>query len=250
MDAHYQHYLLSKVGRDYCIRWYHDGCILLEAEKTKIVLRLSSLRGLCCSSFEPVHLTTAGRTTSRGMCWAVIRLSHRPETSGRVVYEEVDGLDIGWQHGRRFVLLCHIHGLQRRPYSICKAWAETPDTCAEVVKPDPGSSWEGHSGGWAPVSGIKMWRLVGLNPTPHSIGDPLSSLHVCCFQLKWWVTVRLVQMGVSIWGTVHPHSTDGRALSGADIQAPCHGVLETVGLHCNEAQQVGCLRGLEGCPLV
>jgi len=27
-------------------------------------------------------------------------------------------------------------------------------------------------------------------------------------------------------------------------------VLETVWLHCDEAQQVGCLRGLEGCPLV
>jgi len=29
-----------------------------------------------------------------------------------------------------------------------------------------------------------------------------------------------------------------------------HGVLETVWLHCDEAQQVGCLRELEGCPLV
>jgi len=28
------------------------------------------------------------------------------------------------------------------------------------------------------------------------------------------------------------------------------GVLEIVWLHCDEAQQVGCLRGLEGCPLV
>jgi len=32
-------------------------------------------------------------------------------------------------------------------------------------------------------------------------------------------------------------------MNGAGIQAPWHGVLETVWLHCDEAQQVGCLRG-------
>jgi len=30
------------------------------------------------------------------------------------VHEEVDGLDIGGQHGRRFVLLRHTHRPQRR----------------------------------------------------------------------------------------------------------------------------------------
>ena len=57
-------------------------------------------------------------------------------------------------------------------------------------------------------------------------------------------------MGVSIRGAVRLHSMDGRALSGAGVQASWHGVLETVWLHCDEAQQVGCLRELEGCPLV
>jgi len=38
-----------------------------------------------------------GRTRSWGRCWAIIRLSHRPEPSGSAV----DGLDIGGQHGRR-----------------------------------------------------------------------------------------------------------------------------------------------------
>jgi len=42
----------------------------------------------------------------------------------------------------------------------------------------------------------------------------------------------------------------GNPWSGADVQAPWHGVLETVWLLCDEAQQVGYLRGLEGCPLV
>jgi len=33
-----------------------------------------------------------------------------------------------------------------------QAGAETSDTGVKVVKPDPGSSWEGHSGGALPVS--------------------------------------------------------------------------------------------------
>jgi len=44
-----------------------------------------------------------------------------------------------------------------------QAGAEMSDTGAEAVKPDPGSSWESHSGGWVPVSGMKMRSLVGLS---------------------------------------------------------------------------------------
>jgi len=51
------------------------------------------------------------------------------------------------------------------------------------------------------------------------------------------------KMGVSIWNAVHLHSMDRWVLSGADVQAPWHGVLETVWLHWDEAQQVWCLRG-------
>ena len=60
-----------------------------------------------------------GRARFRGRCWAANRLSHRPEPSGYAVHGEVDGLDIGGQHGRRFVLLRHTHRPQRRPYHIC-----------------------------------------------------------------------------------------------------------------------------------
>jgi len=59
-----------------------------------------------------------GRTRSRGRCWAAIQLFHRPEPLSHVVHGEVDGLDIGGQHGRRFVLR-HTHRPQRRPYAIC-----------------------------------------------------------------------------------------------------------------------------------
>jgi len=44
-----------------------------------------------------------------------------------------------------------------------QAGAETSDTGAESVKPGPCSSWEGHSGGWVPVSVMKMRNLVGLS---------------------------------------------------------------------------------------
>jgi len=41
--------------------------------------------------------------------------------------------------------------------------AETCDTGAEAVKRDQGSSWEGHSGGMVPVSGMKTQSLLGLS---------------------------------------------------------------------------------------
>jgi len=47
--------------------------------------------------------------------------------------------------------------------SFVQAGAETSDSGAEGVKPDPGYFWEGHSGGWVPVSRIKMRNLVGLS---------------------------------------------------------------------------------------
>ena len=69
-------------------------------------------------SFErALLLSTASPPRYRGRCWAVIRLSHRPEPSDRVV-EGVGGLDSGGRHGRRFVLR-QTHRPQRRPYPIC-----------------------------------------------------------------------------------------------------------------------------------
>jgi len=44
-----------------------------------------------------------------------------------------------------------------------QAGAEKSNTGAEAVKLDPGSSWEGQSGGGVPVSGIKVRSLVGLS---------------------------------------------------------------------------------------
>ena len=68
---------------------------------------------LCLSEFFFYPLL--GRARFQGRCWAAIKLSHRPEPSGHAVHGEVDGLDIGGQHGRRFVLR-HTRRPQRRPY--------------------------------------------------------------------------------------------------------------------------------------
>jgi len=48
-----------------------------------------------------------------------------------------------------------------------QAGAETSDTSAEAVKPYSGSSWEGHSGVWVPVSGMKMRNLVSVHSAFH-----------------------------------------------------------------------------------
>ena len=92
-----------------------------------------------------------GRTKSRDRCWAAIRLSHRPELSGRAVHEEVDGLDIGGQHGRRLILLRHTHRPQRRPYPICTT--RNGNARHQFL--------EGSLRG-VPVSGMKMRSLLGL----------------------------------------------------------------------------------------
>jgi len=75
--------------------------------------------------------------------------------------------------------------------------------------------------------------------------------HFCyCHQMNRCVVEQGVQMGVSISYAVHSHSMDRWVLSEADVKDPCEGVLETVWLLCNEAQQVGCLRRWEDCLLV
>jgi len=113
-------------------------------------------------------------------------------------------------------------GLRGGHTQFVQAGVETSDTGVEAVKPDPGSSWEGHPEGWVPVSGNENAEsLWGCPTTPHSIGDLPSAPHACCWcQMNWWVVVQWVQMGVSIWDTVHFQSMDGWALIGACFQAP------------------------------
>jgi len=184
---------------------FNDDFLLSYAE----ILQIEESRMIFFFRLSEFFYQLHGRARFRGRCWAAIRLSHRPEPSGRAVRGEVDGLNIG-NNMVDGLFFCTTLTVRWRGHTrFVQTGSETSDTGAEVVKPDPGSSWEGHFGGW-----------------------------------------RRVQMGVSIWGAGQRHSKDEWALSGADVQAPWHGVLEIVWLHCGEALQVGCLRGLEGCPLV
>jgi len=68
--------------------------------------------------------------------------------------------------------------------TFVQAGAETSDTSAEAIEPDPGSSWEGHFGGvyWCPE--LKCGVLWGFPHTPRYIDDLPTASHVCCFCKK------------------------------------------------------------------
>jgi len=144
-------------------------------------------------------------------------------------------------NGQRFDLRCHTHKPQKEPHPICVNRSGN-------VRHRCGGDWAGptlffagpfQEGG----TEIKVRSLVVLSNFPRFIGDPPKARHFCyCRQMNWWVVVEQVQTDVSIWDAVHSHSMGKWAMSRADFQAPQHGVLDTVWLLCDEAQQVGCLR--------
>jgi len=131
-------------------------------------------------SFERVLLlSSASPPRYRDRCWAAIRLSHRPEQSGRVVRGGVDWLDSRGWHGRRFVLR-HTQRPQRRLYPICTGRSGN-------VRHRCGSGWAWHKLFLWSFRGcvyrcleLKWGVLWGYPPTPHSVDDPTTAPHVCC----------------------------------------------------------------------
>ena len=141
------------------------------------------------------------------------------------------------------------HRPQRRPYHLCKQERKRSTPVRRRLNRTLFLGGSFQEGGCR-CRGWKCGVLHGCPTTPHFIGDPPSAPHVCyCYcEMKWWVVARRVQMGVSIWDfetpyIIHLHSVNRWALSGADDQAPWHGMLETVSFLWDEAQQVGCLQG-------
>ena len=132
---------------------------------------------------------------------------------------EIYGLDIGGQHGGRFVLLRHTHRPPMGPYPVCTSRSGN-------VRHRFGDGWAGPrlclGRKVIPVGGCwcRVWKcrvLWGCPSTLHSIGNPPTAPHVWCCQINWWDVVWWVQMGVSIWGAVRLHSMGGWALSGAHV---------------------------------
>jgi len=85
-----------------------------------------------------------GCTRFQGRRLAAIRLSHPLEPSGQAVREEVRGLDNGGQHGEGLFFCATLIG-RRGDHTPFVQGAATSNTGAEADKPDPSSSWEGHS---------------------------------------------------------------------------------------------------------
>jgi len=84
-----------------------------------------------------------------------------------------------------------------------------------------------------PAPWKNLWENPQLAPWKKSLRCPWMNL---------WVVEQQVKMDVSIWDAVHSHSMAVSA-EWSRCLGYRHGVLETVLLLCDEAQQVGCLRG-------
>ena len=92
-----------------------------------------------------------------------------------------------------------------------QAGAETSDTGGRRLSRTWALLGRVIQGVCVPVSGIKIRSLVGLfaHSTFHWWYAHSAARICCCCQMNWWVAVRRVQMGVSIWGALHLHSMDG-----------------------------------------
>ena len=190
-----------------------------------------------------------GHSKSRGRCWAAIWFSHHPKPPGRPVH---GGRWIGHRRTKWSVVCSAPHSQaaeEAMPHLYKQAW-KRPTLVRRRLSRTNALLGRVIPRGGCRCRGWKCGVLQGHPPTPHSIGDQPSAPQVCCCQINWWDAVWRARIGVSIWGAERLHSVDGWALSGADVQAPWHSVLETVWLHCDEAQEVGCLRWLEDCSLV
>jgi len=133
-------------------------------------------------SFEPVVvLTTAWPHQISGQ----VLSSHSIVSSSRTVRpcSQWGGRWIGhWRtHGRRLFFCATLTGRRRGHTPFAQARAETSDTDAEAVEPDPHCSWEDHSGSECHCGDENMEFLWGWLLTPHSIGDPPH----CQMGVKW-----------------------------------------------------------------
>jgi len=130
---------------------------------------------------------------------------------------------------------------------------EASYTGAESVKLDPRCSWESHYV-WVLVSGIKVRSLT--HSVVQTLCIPLLVHPARCMYVVVDHLMSCCAVGTNKCLDLKCCAfTPGGRVSVEwsmcpTVQVPLHSVLETVRLLCDEAQQVGCLRGWEGCPLV
>ena len=136
--------------------------------------------------------------------------------------------------------------------SFVQTWTETPDSGVEAVKPNPGSSWEGRSGRMGAGVGDENAETCGVVcPLRISLVITHSAARVLLLSDE---LMRCCAAGTNGCLDLRQRASalDGRVSAECECWCPSswHGVLETVWLHCGEAQQVECLLIVQGCLLV
>jgi len=181
------------------------------------------------SSFERVRLIH---------CWAVLDLKAGIEQPFHYLVDQNRQamhsmrMPIDWPVKDKMfngLFLCTTLTSRKRGHiPFVEAGAETSDTGAEAVKPDPRCSW-------VPMSRMKVCSLVmtpHFHPRHRHSASPTSSHSVFhrwsahSAVLLFWladtqrVVVRRIQMGVSIWDAVCSYPVNSWEMSTAQVQAP------------------------------
>jgi len=203
--------------------WKNRACFFTICSSSSVFL---------ASLFNPL----LGRTRSRGRCWAAIRLSHPPEPSSRAV--QWGGRWIG-HSSTTWSLVCsfatHSQAAEEAVSHLYQQERKRPRPVQRRLSRIHAVLGRAIPRGGADVGDEITESRMCCPTTLYSI--PPRAPHFCCCQMNWWFAVRRVQMGFSICDVVHLHSVDRWTLSGTDVQAPWHGVLETMWLLFDEAQQ-------------
>jgi len=104
-----------------------------------------------------------GHTRSRDRYWAASRLSHRPEPSGHALNVRSIDLTLEDNMADDLFFCATLTGRWGGHSPVVQAGAETSDTGAETVKPDPAPLGMVIPGGWVPMSGMKVLSLAVLS---------------------------------------------------------------------------------------
>jgi len=128
-----------------------------------------------------------------------------------------------------------------------QAGVETLDTGAEAVKTQT-LLGRVSPGVCVPVSSMSLMGLSGRSAFTCRSAQGAARMLLLLEKMMWCCAAGTIGC-LDFWRRASVLVGQVNA-DGADVQALCHGLLGTVWLHCDEAQQVGGPRGLKGFPLV